>query len=124
MAGTTSGVNIVQNGADVDITLYQGKTVNFNVIWGGSSPINVTGYSARMQVRECVASTTAIISLTNGSGITVGTTDGKFTFSISATTTAAYSAMNGVYDFEIVDGSGNVYLVMSGLFIITPEVTR
>lgn len=124
MAGTTSGVKITKNVDAVDIILYQGKTVNFSVVWGGDTPIDVTGYSARLQARETPASASALISLTQASGITVGTTNGLFTISMSATATAAVAPFVGVYDFEIEDGSGNVFLVMSGKFTCLAEVTK
>ena len=124
MAGTTSGVKISKNQCDTDIILYQGKTVNFSVIWGGDTPIDVTGYSARLQARETADAATALVDLSNGSGITVGTTDGLFTISMSATDSAAVAAFVGVYDFEIEDSSGNVYLVMSGKFTCLAEVTK
>lgn len=124
MAGTTSGVKLTKNLADIDIILYQGKTVNFSVIWGGESPIDVTGYLARMQARATPASATPFISLTQGSGISVGDTNGLFVISMSATATAALAPFEGVYDFEIEDPAGNVYLVMGGKFTCLAEVTK
>jgi hypothetical protein len=125
MAGTTSGVAISKNNADVDIILYQGKTVNFEVIWGGASPINVTGFSARLQAREFAKSATAFLDLSSTNGfITVGSSNGKFTIAMSASQSALLTPAVGVYDFEIVDPSGNVYLVISGKFRIEAEITR
>lgn len=125
MVGTTSGVSVTKNRNDNDIVLYQGKTVNFEVIWGGSTPINVTGYSAKLQARETATSANPMVTFQSpSSGIIVGTTDGKFTFSMTATATAALTPAVGVYDFEITSPSGIVYLVMSGKFKIEAEVTR
>jgi hypothetical protein len=124
MTGTTSGVTITKNKSDIDIVVYQGKTINFEVIWGGSTPVDVTGFSAKLQARETAASVTTLFSVTNGAGITVGTTDGKFTISMTATNTAALTPSVGVYDFEITAPSGAVYLVMSGKFTILAEVSR
>lgn len=125
MAGTTSGVSISKNGADVDIILYQGKTINFEVIWGGDTPINVTGFSARMHARQAATATTTLAEFSNSNGrISVGGANGKFTISMSAADSAALKPAVGIYDFEIVDGSGNVHLVMSGKFQIEAEVTK
>ena len=125
MAGTTSGVSITKNRNDVDIVLYQGKTVNFEVIWGGTTPIDVTGYTAKLQARETPESASAMVTFQSpSSGITVGTTDGKFTFTMSAANTTALVPAVGVYDFEITNPSGAVYQVMSGKFKIEAEVTR
>lgn len=125
MAGTTSGVKITKNQCDIDIVLYQGKTVNFEVIWGGATPIDVTGYSAKLQARTSAAAASPMVTFQSpSSGITVGTTDGKFTISMTATATAALTAAVGIYDFEIISPAGAVYLVMSGKFKIEAEVTR
>lgn len=124
MAGTTSGVLFESNGSDIDMTLYQGKTVNFTLTWGGSSPINITGYTARMQLRESFNATAKIAEFTTENGrISVGGANGIFTFSMTATDTAALPAVSGVYDIEIINGS-SVYLAQSGKFMIAPEVTK
>ena len=125
MAGTTSGVSISKNGSDIDIILYQGKTINFEVIWGGATPINVTGFSARMQARQAASATAILAEFSNAnSRISVGGVNGKFTVSMSAADSALLKPAVGIYDFEIVDASGNVSLVMSGKFQIEAEVTR
>jgi len=125
MAGTTSGVSISKNGSDIDIVLYQGKTINFEVIWGGTTPINVTGFSARMQARQAASATAILAEFSNSNGrISVGNSNGKFIISMSAADSALLKAAVGVYDFEIVDTAGNVNLVMSGKFQIEPEVTK
>jgi hypothetical protein len=54
----------------------------------------------------------------------VGGANGKFTISMSATDSAALKPSVGIYDFEIISGSGAVYLVMSGKFQIEAEVTK
>lgn len=125
MTGTTTGVSITSRAPFVDIVLYQGKTVNFEVIWGGDTPIDVTGYTAKLQARETAASASAMVTFQSpSSGIVVGTTDGKFTISMSAANTAALTPGVGIYDFEITTAGGSVYLVMSGKFKIEAEVTR
>ena len=128
MAGTTSGVIFKKVGTDLNITQYQGKTVNFDVIWGGSAPEDVTGYSAKMQARKGVTSTEVLLEFNSVSGadglITVGTTDGKFTFSMPAVDSAAITPFCGVYDFEITSAAGVVVLVFSGRFEFLAEVTK
>ena len=125
MAGTSSGVEITQNGSDIDIVFYQGKTINFEVIWGGDSPIDITGFDAKMHLREAASNTSTIAEFnTTNSRITIGGADGKITVSMSATDSAALPIKSGVYDLELTDGSGNIHLVMSGNFMITAEVTK
>lgn len=110
-----------------DITINQGATFELTVTWKDSTgaAINLTGYSARMQVRETYSSASTIVSLTNGSGITLGGAAGTIAILISATTTAALTApFSGVYDLELVSAGGVVTRLLQGAATVTPEVTR
>lgn len=125
MAGTTSGVKFSQRGDDHDLTLYQGKTVNFSLIWGGSDPIDITGYDARMDIRSSASEAAAEAEFNVGNGrVTVGTTDGLIRVTMSATDSAELTAGDYVYDIEVIDDSGNVFLGLSGRCEIVAEVTR
>ena len=110
-----------------DITINQGATFELTITWKDSAgtAINLTGYTARMQVRETYSSTTPIVSLTNGAGITLGGAAGTIAIVISATTTAALAApFSGVYDLEIVSAGGVVTRLVQGTATVSAEVTR
>lgn len=110
-----------------DIEINQGATFELTVTWKDSAgtAINLTGYSARMQVRETYSSSSTIVSLTNGSGITLGGAAGTIAIVISATTTAALTApFSGVYDLELVSAGGVVTRLLQGAATVSPEVTR
>ena len=89
-----------------------------------SQPVDLTTYTARMQVREKYISKTAIVSLTteNG-GITLGGEEGTIDIYISDEVTQLFIAKDYVYDLELVSAT-NVYRLIEGKFIVTPEVTR
>ena len=87
-------------------------------------PVNLTGYTARMQVRETHTSPTTLVSLTNGSGITLGGVAGTIDILISAATTAGFTPNTYVYDLELVSANGSVTRMVEGSFTVTPEVTR
>lgn len=87
-------------------------------------PWNFTGYTARMQVRRTVDSSTVIISLTTENGrITLGGATGIIELNISAADTAAITS-SGVYDLEIIASNGVVDRIMQGNFTLSQEVTR
>lgn len=90
-----------------------------------NTPIDLTGYTARMQIRSDVDSDTVLVSLTteNG-GITLGGTDGTVTLLISATATAALTWDEGVYDLELVSSGGVATRLVSGRIAVSDEVTR
>ncbi len=110
-----------------DITINQGATFELTITYKDSAgtAINLTGYTARMQVRETYSSSSTVVSLTNGSGITLGGAAGTIAILISATTTAALTApFSGVYDLEIVTAGGVVTRLLQGAATVSPEVTR
>ena len=89
----------------------------------GGTAFDLTGYTARMQVRETYDSTATLVSLTTGSGITLGGTAGTISWTISATASAAIPDGNFVYALELVNGT-EVTRLLQGKFTVTPEVTR
>lgn len=124
----------MQAPASLNLTMYQGASWDYTFTWTTTAgtvttPVNLTGYSARMQVRETQASTATILSLTSGSGITLGGTAGTILLEASATTTAGVAASSSpqtvyVWDIELVSGAGYVTRLLEGNFFVDPEVTR
>jgi len=109
-----------------DITCDQGATFSRVITWKNSNgtPIDLTNYTARLQVRANYPSSTVLLNLTteNG-GITLGGALGTITLAATATTTAAIAADEYVYDLELITAS-TVTRLVEGSFIVTPEVTR
>ena len=105
----------------------QGSTFTRQLTWEDSagSAINLTGYTARMDVRTSIdAAGAATLSLTTGNGrIVLGGTAGTIALSAEGTATAAVAAGDYVYDLELVSGSTITRLVQ-GTFTLRGEVTR
>jgi Na+/serine symporter len=87
-------------------------------------PVNLSGYSSRLQVRQAYYSDDPIISLASGSGITIGGSAGTIDILISASATSQFPPGNHVYDLEIISPSNIVDRLIEGTFNVTPEVTR
>lgn len=88
------------------------------------SLVNLSGYTARMQVRRDYDSTTTLVELTTANGrIVLGGAAGTITLSLSATVTAGI-ARSGVWDIELVSAGGVVSRPLRGAFILEREVTR
>lgn len=107
-----------------NITCPQGATWDktFTVSIGGTA-LDLTGYTAAMQVREAASASTALVSLTNGSGITLGGTAGTIGVVISSTASAAIAAGSYSYDLELNSGS-TITRLLEGAFNVTGNVTR
>lgn len=73
----------------LDLNMYKGASWDYTLTWQtGGTAVNLTGYDARMQVRETHASGTAVLSLTVGSGITLGGTAGTIVLEATAVVVA------------------------------------
>ena len=89
-----------------DFTIEQGTTLTKEFIYKDSFgiPIDLTGFTARMQLRPTVASESVLLDLTteNG-GIVLGGATGEVKMVFTEADTVALSR-GGVYDLELVDG--------------------
>lgn len=103
----------------------KGTTFSKSVVYKVNKfAVNLTGYSARMQVRETLTSPSTLVSLsTGGSGMTVNAA-GTITMTINAATTAGLPIGTHVYDLEIESAGGVVTRLLEGKFKVTGEVTR
>jgi len=114
--------------AQLNLTIEQGATYRRKLsVSSGTpaAPLNLTGYTIRMQVRPNVRSADVLIALNNSNGrITVNAAAGEFTLALSAAETAALSFNDGVYDIELQSPSGDVIRLAQGLVKVSPEVTR
>lgn len=109
-----------------DITIEQGATFSLPISYKDSTGsvvdlVGGNGYTARMMIKES-AGGTAIISLTNSSGITLAASGNNIVIEISATDTAAMDFDNAVYDLEIVSGA-EVTRVLEGKVKLSREIT-
>jgi hypothetical protein len=113
--------------ATYNFEIEQGTTFNKSFVWKDSSknPINLTGFSGRMQIRSSVKSADVLLSLTTeNTRISITPLTGMVNILIDATTTAAITWSKGVYDLELV-GPGNVVTrLLQGEITISKEVTR
>lgn len=106
--------------------VYQGDTFNTAPAWKiNNTYVNVTGYTAKMQVRQDVNSTSVIVELSTANGrIVTGGADGKFTMTLTAAQTTALPPGNYVYDFEVTSPGGVVTKILAGGFSVIAEVTQ
>ena len=108
-----------------DFEIEQGATKNLRFVWKDSEavPVDLTGCTARMQLRRTVSSDTVVAELTTENGrIVLGGADGTVDVEFSAELTEQI-AKNCVYDIELVHGPVVTRLVQ-GAISVSREVTR
>jgi len=109
---------LVEKGATFSLTLIYNTKIN-----DVSTPVDLTGYTARAQFREEYDSPSAFVSLTSTSGIVLGGNTGTITLNIPANTTQTLVPDLAVWDLELQSGDTVVRLV-EGKVRLKPEVTR
>lgn len=109
------------------IVIEQGTTFNPVLTYKDSlgALINLTGYTARMQIRLKKTSAAFLVELTteNG-GITLGGAAGTITLLITAVASAALTFTSASYDLELIAGGGAVTRLLEGSVTLSPEVTK
>lgn len=84
-------------------------------------PIDLTGSNIEIQLRKTPASTTAELTLTLGSGITISGVDNN---EIIINTIVDINAGSYVYDMTVVFPSGIVKTYVWGTFIVYEDITK
>jgi hypothetical protein len=120
-----------------DIVLEQGATFDLPLRYKTPSgaAVNLTDFSARMQVRESPASALLVefnSALTsNGFILMNGAAEdredganGNLRIFMTAANSAALPRFSGRYDLELSDSSGYTVRLLEGQFRVEPEITR
>ena len=114
--------------AKLKLTIEQGATFRKTLTWKTGTPalpVDLTGCTARMQIRSEISATETLVSLTSEAGnIVLGGVLGTIEIIMTATATAAFTWTEAVYDLEIVFLSGDVTRLVYGAVTVSPEVTR
>ena len=114
--------------ATVNLTIDQGGTFSRNITWKAGTPkvpVDLTGYTAALQVRGSASSASVLLSLTTSNGgITITPSVGKFTLNISATQTKRLAAGRYAYELKATSNGGQVTSLMKGAFVVSAEITK
>jgi hypothetical protein len=88
-------------------------------------PVDLTNYTARMQIRPDINSSTILVTLTEANGgIVLGGTKGTVQIVIADTVTAAFTFTTAVYDLDLTDSNGVVTRLLQGVITLDSAVTR
>lgn len=122
--------------AKVNLCIGQGETFRKNFIWKTGEPaqaVDLTGWQARMQIRESIDADDVIISLhTEPQQLDAETLTGTITLSsvgeielfIGHEETEQMDFDSAVYDLEVISPSNDVRRLIAGKVTLSREVTR
>jgi hypothetical protein len=99
--------------------------INFSYKDSAGVAINLTGYTAAMQLRSEPESTTTALSLSSpSSGIVITGATGLIAVHATAAQTGAIVEGIYYYDLEITSASSIVTRLIQGQITVSPQVTR
>lgn len=99
--------------------------LNFQYQTSAGVPIDLTNYTARMQLRSLPEDPIAALTLTTGNGITITGSTGLVAVHATSTQTGSIDAGYYYYDVEITAPvTGVVTRLIQGQFQVNPQVTR
>jgi hypothetical protein len=87
------------------------------------APHDLTGYTARMAIKDRVGGTVLLTLTTENGGITVDDAEKLIELFISDDETALVAWADAVYDLEVVAPSGDVTCLFTGPVSVTKEIT-
>jgi hypothetical protein len=102
---------------------YQGATYKLNMTYSlDGSPVNLSGFTATMQVGGTSSTSTPVLELSTASEIVLGGAAGTIAVTVSSTAMTAVAANNYLYEFDLNSGSEIVKL-LRGSFVVVAEIT-
>lgn len=131
MATVTTIDVITRLSAPLDIEVDKGSTFRHEITWmageeGFETEVDLTGCTARMQLRESATSDTILHEMTTeDGGITLGGVNGTVEMFISDTASTLFTFRRAVYGLEIIFPiSSDVRRLLRGTFTFFDETTR
>jgi hypothetical protein len=120
---------------DVPISIEQGATWGLGFTWHEEGPVvdgevtagdphDLTGWTARMQIRKKVGEPVLAEATTENGKITLGGATGRVDIKLSPADTDAIGEKTAKYDLELEDPAGDVYRLLEGAVTISPNITR
>lgn len=113
--------------AEHNFTIEQGTTFSTTFQWKDSEgvPINLTGYTARLQARKSFSAPDALIDATTENGlIAIAPDTGEVVIELPASLTADFNWRRAFYDLELVSPAGVVTRLVHGIITNSLEVTK
>lgn len=112
------------------------EEINFKVVQGDSfsaqisykdsagNPIDLTGFSARMDVRNEPGGKILCASITDSNGITIDSSNGILDILFEPSQTRRFTTPSATYQLQIISSSNIYTTILRGYFSVYPAVVR
>lgn len=111
----------------ITLKVVRGQYLNQRLEWqnGNEVPLPMTGYTARMHIRESLLSGTTVLELeTGGSGLSIDEPNGFLDIDITKLQSADFPKISLVWDIELTPPSGESFIWVEGDMTVADAVTR
>jgi hypothetical protein len=109
-----------------NITVINGTTFQLSPVWKVDNlPVDITGYSADMQVRDISNNLVVELSTSNGKA-TINGALGQVVLTLTATQTSAGNLPAGTYTYalNLTSPGSIVYQILQGTFVVSASVIQ
>jgi hypothetical protein len=117
----TYNLCIAQGATYARVFAWSAGTCGCGTVGASLTPVDLTGYTAALQIRPFQLSTT--IYYDASSNITLGGVAGTISLSIPATNTETFTWWQGVYDLLLTSAAGVATRLLAGSVTVSPAVT-
>ncbi len=114
-----------------DITIEQGAQFVLPLTWTTRNadgtpgdPVDLTGYTAKMQIRDAEGTVLVDLSTDDGGGIVIDGPNGKVTITIDADMTTPLCFDDAAYDLKLINTDGVPSRLVKGTVTFSPQVTQ
>lgn len=111
---------------EVNFNVVQGDTFSIQVTYTNpnGTPINLTNYSARMDIRNEPAGKILCASITQGTGITINGSTGVLSITFPPSSTRRFSTPTAAYQLQIASPGQQYTTILKGYLSVYPAVVR
>ncbi len=111
---------------EVNFNVVQGDTFTFRVEYQDESntPMDITGYSAVMTVRDKPGGKIICAEIDNNSGIEIDGPNGSLDITLLPEHTRKFTTPRARYQIQIISENGVKTTVLSGYFVVSTTVIR
>lgn len=108
-----------------NLRIEQGAKFGVQFIWkdGDKNPIDLTGYTAKLQMRESKEDTNVIYDSTTGDDISLGGVAGTIDWTLTTAITTAFDFDHAFYDLELTKDNETTRF-LEGRVYLSKEVTK
>lgn len=86
----------------------------FRYLQSDGTPVDMTGWTAKLQIRKSPGSTILYETLTLGDGITIDLDTGRVSWISHTEVTSTWTFPKGVWDIKLVDSSADERVIIEG----------